>query len=319
MPHDYLRAALDGVRAKLHAEVDAQVGLLGTRCEEALERAVLERVGPAPATAMDSLPAVSAVSHLLDAFSDMDRQASLSGILTALVRDATIVAPRVALFIVNGTTLEEWAVPGIPLLSTAPLPLEADASRLLAYALRHNRTMPAGAAHEAPAPPMALLPAGRSAIAVPLAPGNQPVAVLYADEDLAGVATDGWRDMIELLVRHAAARLAYVTTIRTAEAMRLLAETDRNAGHGPDPAPEFDEPGARRYARLLVSEIKLYNEAAVREGRGQRDLLHRLGAEIARARQLYEAHVPATVPDRHAYFQQELVQTLAGGDPALLG
>ena len=80
-----------------------------------------------------------------------------------------------------------------------------------------------------------------------------------------------------------------------------------------------DEQGARRYARLLVSEIKLYNETAVRTGREKRDLLQRLAPEIDRARRLYDERVPATMRARDFHFQQELVQTLAGGDASLLG
>ena len=80
-----------------------------------------------------------------------------------------------------------------------------------------------------------------------------------------------------------------------------------------------DVQSARRYARLLVSEIKLYNEAAVHDGRAHRDLQRRLGAEIDRARRLYEQRVPSAVADRGRHFQNELVQTLAGGDPTLLG
>ena len=68
-----------------------------------------------------------------------------------------------------------------------------------------------------------------------------------------------------------------------------------------------------------MSEIKLYNEAAVRTGRERRDLLSRLRPEIDRARRLYEERVPPVVGARGQYFQQELVQTLADGDPALLG
>jgi hypothetical protein len=80
-----------------------------------------------------------------------------------------------------------------------------------------------------------------------------------------------------------------------------------------------DNSSARRYARLLVSEIKLYNEAAVRVGRERRDLLTRLRPDIDRARRLYEERVPQTVASRDHLFQQELVHTLAEGDPALLG
>jgi len=88
-----------------------------------------------------------------------------------------------------------------------------------------------------------------------------------------------------------------------------------DGGNGDDAGDE----AAKRFARLLVSEIKLYNEAAVRAGRQQRDLLQRLNTEISRARRLYEERVPATIAARHVYFQQELVHTLADGDAGLLG
>ena len=91
------------------------------------------------------------------------------------------------------------------------------------------------------------------------------------------------------------------------------------AGNNRPATSEEDDGSARRYARLLVSEIKLYNEAAVRTGRERRDLLERLRPEIDRARRLYEARVPVSIGHRATLFQQELVQTLAEGDPNLLG
>jgi hypothetical protein len=80
-----------------------------------------------------------------------------------------------------------------------------------------------------------------------------------------------------------------------------------------------DEDAARRYARLLVSEIKLYHEGAVAEGRRNRNLLERLRPEIERAHRLYEERVPVQVRLKSDFFGQELVRTLAGGDPTLLG
>lgn len=76
---------------------------------------------------------------------------------------------------------------------------------------------------------------------------------------------------------------------------------------------------ARRTARLLVSEIRLFHEPAVHQGRKDGDLLTRLAPEIAKARQSYDAQVPAGVRRQTDFFQQELVRTLAGGDAALLG
>lgn len=76
---------------------------------------------------------------------------------------------------------------------------------------------------------------------------------------------------------------------------------------------------ARRFARLLVSEIKLYNEQKVVEGRNNNDLYDRLKEDIDRSRQMYEKRIPSTVTSRFDYFYDELVNTLAEGNPAKLG
>ena len=76
---------------------------------------------------------------------------------------------------------------------------------------------------------------------------------------------------------------------------------------------------ARRFARLLVSEIKLYNEPKVKEGRNHGDLYDRLREDIDRSRQMYDKRVAPPVAARHDYFHQELVNMLAEGDAAKLG
>jgi hypothetical protein len=76
---------------------------------------------------------------------------------------------------------------------------------------------------------------------------------------------------------------------------------------------------AKRFARLVVSEIKLYNEAKVTEGRKTKDIYGRLKEDIERGRQMYQDRVPAPVRDASDYFQDELVRILAGGDAAALG
>jgi hypothetical protein len=76
---------------------------------------------------------------------------------------------------------------------------------------------------------------------------------------------------------------------------------------------------ARRFARLLVSEIKLYNAAKVNDGRRNYDLYERLKDEIDRSRKVYDKRVSPAVAARFDYFYDELVQTLAEGDPAKLG
>lgn len=90
----------------------------------------------------------------------------------------------------------------------------------------------------------------------------------------------------------------------------------------PTPASETEQRAhndARRFARLLVSEIKLYNAAKVNEGRRNFDLYDRLKDEIDRSRKVYDKRVSPVVAARFDYFYDELVQTLAEGDPAKLG
>lgn len=122
---------------------------------------------------------------------------------------------------------------------------------------------------------------------------------------------------VALLTRYAGRSLEALTAFKTARALTQHDNADFGLRTAEADASEEDT-SARRYARLLVSEIKLYHEAAVLDGRRDRDLLSRLGGEITRARVMYEQRVPAHVRERADYFQDELVRTLANGDASLL-
>ncbi|MEP6900325.1 MAG: hypothetical protein ABJA66_01165 [Actinomycetota bacterium] len=76
---------------------------------------------------------------------------------------------------------------------------------------------------------------------------------------------------------------------------------------------------ARRFARLLVSEIKLYNEQKVKEGRAGSDLYERLREAIDRSREMYDKRVQPPVAAKFDYFHYELVSNLAEGDENKLG
>jgi hypothetical protein len=95
---------------------------------------------------------------------------------------------------------------------------------------------------------------------------------------------------------------------------------------GPAPAARPSSPeeqkaheDAKRFARLVVSEIKLYNENKVSEGRRSKDLYERLKDDIERGRQMYSDRVAAPIRDSTNYFFDELVRILAGGDASALG
>jgi len=86
-------------------------------------------------------------------------------------------------------------------------------------------------------------------------------------------------------------------------------------------APEDEEVHrkARRFAKLLVDEIKLYNQAKVAEGREHRDVYQRLRDDIDKSRATYEKRYGQTAAAAANYFHQELVRILCDNDPALLG
>jgi hypothetical protein len=245
----------------------------------------------------------------------IDQTTSLSDALAAAVRGAARESPRVALFVVNGDVLQEWPVDGIPSVGAGQFSADSDEAGFLADVVRTGESRSTDGTNGSAPPAFAGLPPGRQAIAVPFVLGGHPVAVLYADEGGNGRPLESWRDTLQILGRHASAFLGYLTVVRTAEALKLIAaESADGVRHDID----GDQHGARRYARLLVSEIKMYNDGAVRAGRERRDLLQRLKPEIDRARQMYEARI-APSHARDLYFQQELVQTLADGDASLLG
>ena len=76
---------------------------------------------------------------------------------------------------------------------------------------------------------------------------------------------------------------------------------------------------AQRFARLLVDEIKLYNQAKVTEGRKNKDLYDRLKDEIEKSRATYQKRYGTTVAAGADYFSQEIVRSLAGDDGSLMG
>jgi hypothetical protein len=108
--------------------------------------------------------------------------------------------------------------------------------------------------------------------------------------------------------------MAPESAARPTDSGRRLAGPLADASSGDERREE-----ARRFARLLVSEIKLYNERAVLEGRDHGNLYERLRDDIDRSRQMYEERIPQDVRSGTNFFYEELVQILADGRPEALG
>ena len=76
---------------------------------------------------------------------------------------------------------------------------------------------------------------------------------------------------------------------------------------------------AKRFAKLLVDEIRLYNQAKVAEGRQKHDLYDRLKEDIEKSRITYDKRYGKTVAASADYFTNELIRVLADSDVTLLG
>jgi hypothetical protein len=76
---------------------------------------------------------------------------------------------------------------------------------------------------------------------------------------------------------------------------------------------------AQRFARLLVDEIKLYNQAKVAEGRKNKDLYDRLKETIEKSRTTYQKRYGNTVAASASYFQHEIIRSLAEDDLSIMG
>jgi flagellar biosynthesis/type III secretory pathway protein FliH len=277
---------------------------------------------------------LAANERLVDTIRALDRGRSLSEILDTLGTCACREAKRVGILLVRHGQLRAWRFIGFgaELDHGTDYELRSGDAGVIADAARTGLTVSADSATPLSTPAFAQLPPGREVLAVPVPMSGQVVAVLYADQGPAEVSDAelrvAWPATLEVMTRHAARCLEAITAFRAAQVLSErpdVAHPDSAVDSGADPSAkntagekEDADEAAKRYARLLVSEIKLYHEAAVMAGRREHDLMTRLGGEIARARVLYEQRVTADVLRGTDHFHNELVRTLANGDAGLL-
>ena len=281
---------------------------------------VMELMAPAPGSSpSDLLNAASASIH------DSSTQAE---ILRHLLEGGARFAGRVALFVVKGAAVNGWqstgfdnndAVKGLNLNTSAGL---------LARAIQ-GRNPSGGPANDFDAGFLAAMhaPADNQCMVLPLVVKDKVAAVIYAD---AGTAPGGALDAsgLQALTRFAAVWLE-LTALRkagggvVAEDLSQAQPQASAAAAAATAAPVTEEDElhkkARRFAKLLVEEIKLYNQPKVDEGKQHRDLYSRLKADIEKSRATYDKRYAESAVASSDYFTQELIRILADNDVALMG
>jgi hypothetical protein len=112
-------------------------------------------------------------------------------------------------------------------------------------------------------------------------------------------------EIVEVVSAHASAAAAPAAAI------------DPLAGVSPEDGDVHRK--AQRFARLLVDEIKLYNQAKVAEGRRNKDLYDRLKEDIDKSRGTFQKRYGNTAAASGDYFHHELLRSLAEDDISIMG
>ncbi len=265
---------------------------------------------------------------------------SQADILRALLEGAARFTARAALFVVRGNTLAGWQARG--LADDNIRGISVDGSRGLAARAIHDRSRQSGSAAEFDNAFAEQQGAAHdnSCTLFPLVVKEKVAAILYCDSGSTASALPDYA-AIEILTRFACLWLEHEVSKKPTNAVSetSLESPAPNAAAPPAAAaprataapaaepsfanvpPEEQEihKKAQRFAKLLVDEIKLYNQAKVAEGKQNRALYKLLREDIEKSRATYDRRYGATPAASGKYFDSEVVRILADNDRSLLG
>jgi hypothetical protein len=298
----------------------------------------LELLNPAPGSSPTDLLSAAVMA--------IQEGNSQSEILRHLLEGAARFAGRVALFVVKGGVVNGWQ--GIGFEDNDVIRnVSLESSGGLAGQAVQGRMVAAGpvAQFDPGFENLVRTPAQDNCVVLPLVVKDKVAALVYAD---GGLTTSGSMDVSAMtaLTRFAALWLEVCALRKSGAAAPLVEEAQTfyaaaanvatpaassvpanfPAGvpvSSPGFSPDGDESDlhkkAKRFAKLLVEEIKLYNQPKVAEGKQNRDLYDRLREDIEKSRATYDKRYGDSPVAAADYFTQELIRILADSDVTLMG
>ena len=305
---------------------------------------------PAAEAATEPSPATSLLNAAVSSIQESQAQAD---ILKALLEGVSKFSPRSALFVVRGTTLAGWQARGFA--DDNVRGVVVDGSKGLSSRAIQDRGRASAAAAEFDSGLIEKQgnPWDGNATVFPLVVKDKVAAILYCDSGReSGRNTD--YSAVEVLTRYTCLWLEHAATKKHlaggAEGVSATAPVPSSpvaapvAPPTPPPVPApaaapapakvaATEPAldnlppeeqelhkkAKRFAKLLVDEIKLYNQSKVAEGKQNRDLYKVLREDIEKSRATYDKRYGSTPVAPARYFDSEIVRILADNDRSLLG
>ncbi|MEZ5318193.1 MAG: hypothetical protein R2752_12395 [Vicinamibacterales bacterium] len=232
-----LRQTIDLVLSRIRQDVETHLETLAMELLRVVERRDVHGAPDVKKAAVEIARAVAKggdqarqdlMARLADAVRGLDDAGTLRSTMEALGRGAAAEAQRVAVLLVDDETLRNWGHYGFA-AGQGPVDFSIAASPLIAASIRMrqvNLVPPAGSRPDPSLPAFMRVPPGCVGQVIPLVVGGQVVAVVYADGperpgDALGPAV--WTEHVEVLVRHAAARLENLTTRRAVEVLTTSA------------------------------------------------------------------------------------------------
>jgi len=70
---------------------------------------------------------------------------------------------------------------------------------------------------------------------------------------------------------------------------------------------------AKRIARLIISEIKLYNQDKIEKARNQKEILEMLRRDLTRGKEHYNSRIAGKLPFEPDYFNETVKEILLAG------
>ena len=267
------------------------------------------------------------LDHQIQAMSRTESPAELFKVL----RDACrLAAPRGSVFLVRQGKIQGWAAFGYE-------PEAIDAQRQFSCSLSDGwlgtlATSPemtsASRSDNETGPDFGQQQAAETVGSVVRIQGK-PIAILVAERN--ADETPWHPEANGLLVTMAQLRLELDLALRKLQGTKEVApveaapvEATPEAATEVAPLPEEREQeqpeleAARRYARLVATDIRLYNEEAVVLGRRNGDLDHRLEEHLDRGKETFLRRHPDLGPTGLDLLRDAYVQVLAAGDAKLI-
>lgn len=283
-------------------------------------RAEIVRRAAAELESLMPAPGSSPTDILNAAIASIQNSNSQAEILRHLVEGEARFAGRVALFVVKGTAINGWHGTGFTDNDFVKTITLNTGSGLVVRAIQGRTPVSGSTAEFDPAFVAAIAaPADDNCLVLPLVVKEKVAALIYAD---GGAASPGACDISALsaLTRWAGLwlELSALRKLGGPADSQPGAAAPRQAATPGAEEPELHRK-ARRFAKLLVEEIKLYNQPRVVEGKLNRDLYERLKEDIEKSRATYDKRYRETPVASADYFNQELIRILADNDISLLG